>query len=161
VRVTGTRECIEGQKYTVVYVYYKDYVKGVLPNEWLPSWDQEALRAGAIAVKQFGVLDYLDSGYVWDCNWDQVYDPSRRTEATDRAVEDTWDTWLIDEGGLVNTIYNADKAGCYDRGECLPQWESQRLARQGWLARDILGKYYSFNLLRLENLTPLHDHRVE
>ena len=132
--------------YRTETIDFKEYVQGVLPNEWLPKWDQEALRAGAIAVKQFGLVDYRQSGYVWDCNWDQVYDPTRRTPQTDKAVDDTWNWWLWN-GGIVKTYYNADKYGCAAQsGDCMSQYKSQRLARQGYLARHILLKYYEGNL---------------
>ena len=121
VRVTGLRECRPVMSYHTETVILKEYVKGVLPNEWLPNWDQEALRAGAVAVKQFGVVDYLESGYVWDCNWDQVYDPSRRTAQTDQAVDDTWDIWLLNSNYKpIKTYYDDYPAACLSRGhECM------------------------------------------
>ena len=151
VRVTGLRECEPVMSYYTETVDLKEYVKGVLPNEWLPKWDLEALRAGAVAVKQFGVVDYRESGYVWDCTWDQVYDPSRRTPQTDQAVEDTWDIWMLDDDyKLVKTYYNADKWGCAEQsGECMSQWGSQKLARQGLLSRDILLRFYTCQFVKV------------
>jgi hypothetical protein len=35
-------------------VDFTTYVKDVLPNEWSPSWPDEALKAGALAVKMYG-----------------------------------------------------------------------------------------------------------
>jgi peptidoglycan hydrolase-like amidase len=37
----------------IVEINYKEYVKNVLPNEWTASWDMEALKAGALAVKTY------------------------------------------------------------------------------------------------------------
>src|SRR5689334_2330340 len=31
----------------------EDYVKGVLPHEWVPAWHPEALKAGAIAIRTY------------------------------------------------------------------------------------------------------------
>jgi peptidoglycan hydrolase-like amidase len=31
---------------------FKDYVNGVLPNEWRLEWPDDALRAGAMAIMQ-------------------------------------------------------------------------------------------------------------
>ena len=130
-----------------------DYVKGVLPNEWFRYWEQEALRAGAIAVKNYGVSIYNSQGFVWDCTWNQVYDPADRTPETDKAVEDTWDLWLVDSDyQLVRTYFNSDKWGCATQGEnCLSQLESQRLARQGYLLRFIILTNYEGTLISLYN----------
>lgn len=32
---------------------FDEYTKCVLPNEWIPSWDEKALKAGAIAIKTY------------------------------------------------------------------------------------------------------------
>ncbi|WP_047150441.1 SpoIID/LytB domain-containing protein [Aneurinibacillus tyrosinisolvens] len=32
---------------------FETYIRNVLPNEWLPSWEPEALKAGALAIKMF------------------------------------------------------------------------------------------------------------
>jgi len=32
---------------------FQQYCTDVLPNEWIPSWDPQALEAGAMAVKMF------------------------------------------------------------------------------------------------------------
>ena len=155
VRVTGEVECSGIMYYKTEQIDFKEYVKGVLPNEWLPRWDDEALKAGAIAVKQYAVNMYNSQGYVWDCTWNQVYDPTRRTEQTDRAVEDTWDRWLL---GLpyelvIKTYYNANKWGCYTQGpNCMSQEGSQELAEQGYTFEEILFNYYGRNLIYWWNL---------
>jgi len=128
-----------------------DYVKGVLPNEWLRHWEPEALKAGAIAVKQFAVTTYNRKGYLWDCNYDQVYNPSKRTPETDKAVDDTWNIWLLNNG-IVPTFYDDYPDACASRGyECMSQYESQRLARQGYLLRFIILKNYKGTLIWLYN----------
>ena len=40
---------------------FYDYIKNVLPNEWISSWPAESLKAGAMCVKMFG--------------WYHVYNP--------------------------------------------------------------------------------------
>jgi len=37
----------------VTTVNFNTYVQDVLPNEWIPSWPSEALKAGAVAAKMF------------------------------------------------------------------------------------------------------------
>lgn len=147
------RECHPGQTYHLEEIDFKDYVKGVLPNEWLPHWEQESLRAGAIVVKNYAASMYNARGYVWDCTWNQVYDPTRRTEQTDKAVDDTWATWLWHDGDLARTYFNANKAGCatQDPDNCISQYETQRLARQGYFLRFIILRNYEGILITLYN----------
>ncbi len=40
---------------SVVQVNFTDYMKNVLPNEWIPSWNSEALKVGAFCVKMVGL----------------------------------------------------------------------------------------------------------
>ena len=53
VRVTGYPICDTGRAYTVEVIDFKEYVKHVLPNEWVPSWPWESLRSGAMAAKMY------------------------------------------------------------------------------------------------------------
>ena len=86
VRVTGQAECYKGMEWQAETVDFKEYVKGVLPNEWYPTWDEELLKVGAVAVKNYGASVYKSQGFVWDCNWNQIYRPSWRSEATDSSL---------------------------------------------------------------------------
>lgn len=153
-RVTGQVECSPHMLYRTEQIDLQEYVKGVLPNEWLPKWDNEALKAGAVAVKQYALSMHNTKGYVWDCTWDQVYDPTKRTDQTDQAVEDTWDWYLLDRGGsLVTTLYNANRWGCYGRGDnCMSQEGSQMYASKGGIWYDILGNYYQATLTILGDI---------
>ena len=150
VRVTDDPVCHTGQTYHTEVIDFQEYVKDVLPNEWVGNWHPEALRAGAVAVKQFAMYEYNVHGFVWGCNWDQVYRTGRRTEATDKAVDDTWNTMLVDNGVIVKPYYDDYPAACYSRGhECMSQWESLRLAEEGWTFDEILLKSYTGELLVL------------
>ncbi len=60
VRVTGYAYCDTSRPYTVQVVDFKDYVKHVLPNEWISSWPGEALRAGAMAAKMYAWTYIVD-----------------------------------------------------------------------------------------------------
>ena len=123
VRITGQGVCTPHMTYHTETVDFKEYVKGVLPSEWYSTWDEDALKAGAVAVKMFGWATYESKGYVWDCNWDQVYKPWLRFDSTDKAVDDTWDWILINEKGIVTTYYDDYPDACRSRGhECMSQW---------------------------------------
>ena len=143
VLVTESGVCYDGIPYVRTTMDFKEYVKGVLPNEWYPSFEQESLRAGAVAVKQFAVREYLVHGYLWGCNWDQVYNPVMRTEATDKAVDDTWGVWLIDDE-IVKTYHDDRYSTCLLRGatNCMGQWDSQTMALEGMGYRSILTSFY-------------------
>ena len=165
VRITGLGVCVESMVYTTETIPLKEYVKGVLPNEWLATWNDEALRAGALAVKNYGVSIYNSQGYIWDCNFNQVYDPDKRTPETDKAVDDTWNWWLVNPQYiiayadkpainhnelLVRTYYDDYKAACYSRGhECMSQYQSQTDAVNGQSWQTIVMKYYTGELLVL------------
>jgi stage II sporulation protein D len=46
----------------------EDYVKGVVPNEAIPSWPQEALKAQAVAARTYALFGMLHAppGRSWD-----------------------------------------------------------------------------------------------
>lgn len=85
-------------------VPFRAYVENVLYWEW-PSWyPTEALKAGAVAVKQYAWYKVryprstavTPSGacyHVRDDTWDQIYDPSRTPTAAHLAAVDA--TWLV------------------------------------------------------------------
>ncbi len=153
VRVTGQSECSDVMTYHVEVVPFKDYVKGVLPNEWFRTWEEEALKAGAVAVKMYGWSINNSQGFLWDCTWNQVYDPLDRTPETDQAVDDTWDWWLLNKRlKPMRTYFNADKFGCATQGpNCMSQIGSQYLATEYDLTwKEILNSYYDGFLIEGE-----------
>ena len=148
VRVTGLAICEPEMKYQTQTLDFKEYVKGTLPNEWYPTWHEESLKAGALAVKMYAWSMYNTYGYVWDCNWNQVYDPAKRTAMTDQAVDDTWDWVLIRNDEPVRMYYDDYKNACDSRGhECMPQWGTQADAVIGHKWQVIVMKYYEGNLV--------------
>lgn len=159
VAITGHADCrdnLPSTTYPVIEVDFKEYVKGVLPNEWYPTWNPEALKAGAVAVKMFAISMVERRGYVWDCNWSQVYNPAKRMEATDKAVDDTWDYILLKDGEVFTTYYDDYQWTCYIRGamyNCMGQWETQYDAEEGMNFEEILTKYYIDSLLINTNIT--------
>ncbi len=135
----------------VVEVPFKDYVKHVLPNEWFASWDMEALRAGAMAVKSYAWY-YVSRGGKWyrlgadvmDTTCDQVYNPAVSYESTDQAVESTWYQRLTKNDYIVPAFYRAGTKG--DPGQqgsgVMSQWGSQYWATKGKTWDWILHYYY-------------------
>ena len=156
VRVTGLGECTWKAPYRVVEMDFKEYVKGVLPAEWGNRWNPEALKVGAVAVKMYA-WSLMEAGGKWhdadvyDCNFDQVYKPEWRTEATDRAVDETWNDVLIskDSGKLVRAYHDNWYGTCLIRGEedCMGQWNSLNRAEEGETYAEILYTYFSNSIL--------------
>ena len=36
---------------------FDEYIAGVLPHEWIPSWHDESLRAGSLAIRTYAWLE--------------------------------------------------------------------------------------------------------
>ena len=140
---------------TVEVVPFKDYVKRVLPNEWIPSWSPEALKAGAMAVKSYAWYWVSVGGKqgalgadLKDNVEDQVYDPNISYASTDAAVDATFDYAMTRNGSLFQAqycagAYDADPTGdCPWPGSYMTQWGSAYHADQGRSWAWILGFYY-------------------
>jgi hypothetical protein len=87
----------------------------VLPNEWISSWDADALGAGAMAVKEFGQkrattgnAAYLDDqGHCADVrdNVDGYYDPGFSTAQATLAIEATYGSIAYQNGAVFFSTY--------------------------------------------------------
>ena len=132
----------------VLELDFEEYVKGVIPHEWIPSWHPEALRAGAIAARSYAASHALGGGR-WDCadvddgTVTQVYRDDR-AGPTDEAVDATRGLVVVRDGVVVRAEYSAENShptvggGIEDpvcagstlfghgRGAC--QWGTQRWA---------------------------------
>jgi hypothetical protein len=133
------------------------YVRHVLPNEWISSWDADALGAGAIAAKTYAWYRTLPGraysggagcADVTDSTRDQVFDPTWSTDATDQAVNATYGSVLWRDGGIFLSQYWAGSSS----DPCAPvtgayagrmsQWGTQTCAGQGMLWPAIVQTYY-------------------
>lgn len=103
-----------GKLSAINHVSTEDYVKGVLPSEFIPSWDTEALKAGAVAVrtyvlKNLGKHDGFDICATVHC---QVYNGMKNsTQKADEAVEQTAGMVLCYDGELAETLYCSGAVG--------------------------------------------------
>ncbi|GAB2483756.1 SpoIID/LytB domain-containing protein [Jatrophihabitans fulvus] len=135
-------------------VAFKTYVKNVLPNEWKASWDADALKAGAMAVKSFGWYWALHSDRktsdgrcfdVYDDTRSQVYKPGSAVTSTSNAVDATWGTRLARSGHVLQAHYCATTTACgssYVDGDWMSQYGSQDRAEEGKGWQTILRYYY-------------------
>jgi peptidoglycan hydrolase-like amidase len=155
-------------------VAFEDYVKGVLPHEWVPSWHAESLEAGAIAIRTYAAY-WVAAGGRYPCadlddtTASQVYRDDREPRAS-AAVDATRGVYLVHDGQLVLAEYSAENGdptadGIADplcigqavnghgRGAC--QRGTQRWALLGQTHEWILDHYYP-GASRVE-LSPLVD----
>jgi hypothetical protein len=145
------------------------YVQHVLPKEWLPFWDADALGAGAIAAKTYGAFramrNHAYSGGsgcadITDYTSDQVFDPTFSTEATDRAVDTTMGSILLRNDRVFLTNYwsgnTNDPCKAVTSGQFagrMSQWGTENCAEGGMLWPDIVTTFYSGTTWRyLQNL---------
>ena len=151
----------------------EDYVAGVLPHEWIPSWHDESLRTGAVTIRTYA-WGWVRRGGKYDCAdlddtaRSQVYRDDR-TDRASAAVALTEGVAITVDGALVSGEYSAENGdptafGVEDplcvgftirghrRGVC--QWGSQRWARAGrdylWIAEH----YYPGSVLEGGAPTP-------
>ncbi|NOK63972.1 MAG: Peptidoglycan hydrolase (amidase) enhancer domain [Chloroflexi bacterium AL-W] len=153
-------------------VEFRDYVKHVLPNEWIASWPTESLRSGAMASKTYAWYrtmypKYPGSGYdTRDTTADQVYNPNVSYASTNAAVDATWNYRFTRNSAIFETQYCA---GTYNNsrtsGQCgenhgfvdgnfMSQNGSHYWANQGKDWQWMLNFYYSNIVISTIGNTP-------
>jgi N-acetyl-anhydromuramyl-L-alanine amidase AmpD len=126
---------------------FEQYVKGVLPHEWIPSWDPKALEMGAVAIRTYAAW-WVVSGGKYDCadlddtTASQVY-KDETLPKTDAAVDATAGAYIVKDGSLVFAEYSAENGSptkfgvsephcagkaVYGHGRGTCQWGTQRWA---------------------------------
>ena len=133
---------------------FQQYCTDVLPNEWIPSWDPQALEAGAMAVKMFAWYHTLHpvtvGGFTFDVdntvNFQEFRFLSGRVE-TDRALTITWPYAYTDSNGTIAALDY--RAGIPDNpnwpfigSQKMAQWGSQYWAMTGASYLRILNLYF-------------------
>ncbi|MGC8634451.1 MAG: SpoIID/LytB domain-containing protein [Candidatus Limnocylindrales bacterium] len=147
---------------TVQVVPFQQYVDVVMAAEWGPGDPAEALKAGAVAVKQYAWYHamYWRGGTapdgacydVVDSSMDQVYSPETETPSTTEiaAVQATWGETLLKSGAFFATHYDGGSSvpcGANADGWHLYQVSAMHCAEGGMLADAILQTYYGPNLV--------------
>lgn len=132
-------------------INFREYVKNVLPNEWLASWGNDApdsLRAGAMAVKMFGWWRVNLGGVrpqgaeVVDNTCDQVYRENTADSRTDSAVDLTWFFRMRKNGSVIEIHYVANT--CPTDWRCMSQNGSHNEALLGITWQNIVHDYYDY-----------------
>lgn len=140
---------------------FKEYCEDVLPNEWMPSWSPDALRAGAVAVKMFAWYHTLHpvtkDGFTYDVDNTTNYQEFKYLTGravTDRAVKDTWKEVFVPSNGEIQKLdYRAGVPNNanwpFVGSEKMAQWGSQYW---GLIAKmkypDILNLFYPGRVIK-------------
>lgn len=146
-------------------VPFDEYVMSALPGEWMPSWHENALKAGAIAVKMFAWYRVLNPIRLdgWEFHVDNTanflaYREGIRFRRTDEAYLSTRNlAFTAPDGTIVELSFRAGHRDSpnwpYRSAQMMAQWGSQYWAEQGRNAEEILQWYYpGRSLLRIPNL---------
>jgi len=121
---------------TIDVINFKDYVKGVLPAEWLSYWPEESLKAGAICAKTYGWYWINQGGKptnadVYDDIRDQVY-REETFDSPNQAVDTTWTTIMTRNGEIFESQYwnglaEVFKVGSHLHIRAYPDVDSQEI----------------------------------
>jgi hypothetical protein len=137
-------------------VDFQTYVNVVMATEWPSNWPIEALRAGAVTVKQYAwyyTMHYRGGTGTGGCydvkdnTIDQVYLPETRTPVASQlyAVGSTWTESLLKDGAFILTGYRSGSdvaCGADADGYHLWQYSAHYCAYDGKTGEDILHVYF-------------------
>lgn len=90
------------------------YVKGVIPNESIPSWPMEALRTQAVASRSFALTGGVDgNGFdLYNDTRSQVYGPiSTEYRRTNRVASQTSSEVVTFKKKVALTVFSASSGG--------------------------------------------------
>lgn len=130
-------ERINGGDSTVVNIVgADDYVRGLLPYEMSASWPIEALKAQALAAKNYAVGKIYSSDHDKTYHFDlctttdcQVYrGVSRANENSNRAVDEVAGQWIYYNGKLATqTVYSSSHGGASEDAKNIWGYETPYL----------------------------------
>ncbi len=142
---------------TVQTVDFQSYVENVMYWEFIQSWPAETLKAGAVAVKEYGwyyTMHYRGgsaTGGCWDVQdntYDQMYRPEGITPwpSEVNAVHATWGVTVTRNGNQFLTGYWSGSqvpCGSDADGIRMYQWGARDCGLQGYTMSEILTIYYN------------------
>jgi len=114
---------VESGRLTVINeLNIEDYLRGVVASEMPASWPVEALKAQAVAARNFAlqrVETTRGSSYNVTCNMSsQVYGGyDAESPATNKAVEDTSGIVMLSGGNLVAAFFHSSSGGFTENSE--------------------------------------------
>ena len=137
-------------------VNFRTYVETTIAREWPGYWPAETLKAGAVAVKQYGwywTMHYRGktdkAGNCYDVvdYWaDQVYQPEKYTPIASQrsAVAATWSITLRKTTFFATGYWAGESVGCGTNADGIRmyQWSAYDCGRKGYAMEWILRRYY-------------------
>lgn len=143
-----------GKIVRVQYIPFETYCKDVLPNEWMPGWSTESLKAGAMAVKMFAWFHHLHpltvDGFTFDVDNTTNFQTFRYLSGemqTNQAVDAIrGEAYSKPNGEIIELNYRAGKRDDpnwqYRNAQKMAQWGSEYWAEKGRSYLQILQFYY-------------------
>lgn len=149
------RRSVGGGVVTYDFIFY---VKHVLASEWIPTWNASSLRAGAVAVRNYG--------WYWINNWRggsvggqcydvddttnyQVFNPGLEYTSTSQATDAIWYRLARKSGQIFESQYRAtltgnqsEACGAGADGTKMSQYGSKQCADGGMSWWQIVTTYY-------------------
>lgn len=97
----------------------EDYLLGVVPAEMSGSWELDALKAQAVAARNYAVSPsgkYLRFGFDLDDSTESqaYYGYSQEHPNASRAVEETRGEYMLYDGKVISMFFNASSGGFLD-----------------------------------------------
>ncbi len=119
---------IEDELIVINYVYLEQYLYGVVPREMSASWPLEALKAQAVAARNYGLMNigrHYEKGYdLCDSTHCQVYRGyDWENIRSNQAVDETVNKVVKYNGKLISTYYHSSSGGKTDNSENVWKYE--------------------------------------
>lgn len=119
VEYNGSMECYGTTKGLVLVneLPVEEYLYGVVPSEMPSSYPIEALKAQAISARTYTYFHMVDFAYPeWAAHVDdstsyQVYKNIEEKENVNRAVDDTKNLVILNQGNLIESFYYSTSSG--------------------------------------------------
>ena len=151
----------KGNRLTVVnHLPLEDYISSVVGAEMPSYWPAEALRAQAVAARSYAMAHLArPASPMWNLGattrWQAYRGVSSESPSSRAAAVDTEGLILSFEGGIVESLYAADRKLTVEAhghlGASMSQHGARRLAGKGYQFTQILAKYYpGASLARLQ-----------
>ena len=142
----------QGQGWLLVnHLPLERYIAAVVGAEMPSSWSLEALKAQAVAARSYALAHMARPAsahwHLGDTTRWQAYQGEKGLQPrTLEAVRLTTGIILSYQGGIVESLYAANQQIVIEAhghlGASMSQTDDQRLAAQGQLYTDILGRFY-------------------
>lgn len=141
-----------GKGWTAInQIKLEPYVASVVGAEMPSHWNQEALKAQAVAARSYALVHVIRPATAdWNLGdttrWQAYSGLMSKTASTRRAASATNGIVLSFQGGLVESLYAATREISAEAhghmGASMSQHGAQKLAEGGLRFNEILGRYY-------------------